>query len=205
MRESLTIFSGVLHQVNLTSTTPYALTLAMGGTNAFPTWFDEYRPGARSEAMMRLDQLARDAYDNQDSIKSAGGNDWNRIETHSTGAPLCIAGEQSLTEVSHGERFILVRIIRPQERNPAHRRALQHVMANQDGTLAHSFLSYVVRSVNEEGELVVEPKGPAHLSDRVRHNLGILDLGWRILNDFLALRGAAPLENPRWVRRGLHD
>lgn len=182
----------------LSSSTPYAIESIINSTNGFPVVFDEYRPGARTHTLERLEQLARDAYDGTPSAKSAGGDRWNEIAYIRTEAPIVIAGEQSITEVSHAERMILVQIVRPKQRDPRHARALAFVRQGEDGTLAHSFLTHVVRSVQGDVQLAIEPEGPSGLPDRVRYNLGVLDLGWRILNDFLSDRGAAPLEDPDW-------
>lgn len=182
----------------LSSSTPWAVEAYIGSTNAFPVVFDEYRPGARSEAMLRLEQLARDAYNGIESSKSSGGDTWNVAQNIRTDAPIVIAGEQSITETSHAERMILVRIIRPEVRDSRHRRALDFVQDTDDGTLAHDYLTYVVRTVQEYGSLKVRPAGPEHLADRVRYNIGVLELGWRLLNDFLALKGQAPLSDPDW-------
>jgi hypothetical protein len=181
----------------LSSSTPWAVEAFIGSTNAFPVVFDEYRPGARSEAMVRLEQLARDAYNGYESSKSSGGDSWNVAQNTRTDAPLCIAGEQSITETSHAERMILVNILRPKQRDPKHQRALDFI-ASADGTLAHDYLTFVVRTVAEKPSLLVRPAGAPTLPDRVRFNLGVLELGWRLLNDFLALKGAAPLDAPDW-------
>jgi len=52
--------------------------------------------------------------------------------------------------------------------------------------------------VQEYGTLQVRPGGPSSLPDRVRYNIGVLDLGWRLLNDFLTLKGQSPLSDPDW-------
>ena len=182
----------------LTSSTPYAVESLVNATNGFPVVFDEYRPGARSATLERLEKLARDAYDGNPSAKSMGGDRWNEIAYIRTEAPIVIAGEQSITETSHAERMILVEVRRPKVRDPKHERALRFVQQSEDGTLAYSFLSFVCRSVAEGGTLTVVPSGPNTLPDRVRYNIGVLDLGWRILNDFLSLRGADPLDDPDW-------
>lgn len=182
----------------LTSSTPYAVESLVNATNGFPVVFDEYRPGARTATLERLEQLARDAYDGNPSAKSMGGDRWNEIAYIRTEAPIVIAGEQSITETSHAERMILVDVVRPKVRDPRHERALRFVQDGEDGTLAYSFLSFVCRSILEDGVVKVTPSGPVDLPDRVRYNLGVLDLGWRILNDFLAMRGAAGLDAPDW-------
>lgn len=182
----------------LSSSTPYAVESIINSTNGFPVVFDEYRPGARDASLLRLEQLARDAYDGTSSAKSAGGDKWNEIAYIRTMAPIVIAGEQSITETSHAERMILVQVVRPTVRDPQHQRALDFVKATDDGSLAWSFLSHVVRSVQDSDRLSVTPQGAPELPDRVRYNLGVLDLGWRILNDFLGERGASPLSAPDW-------
>jgi hypothetical protein len=182
----------------LSSSTPYAVESLVNSTNGFPVVFDEYRPGARTATLERLEQLARDAYDGQPSAKSAGGDRWNEIAYIRTDAPIVIAGEQSITETSHAERMILVQVRRPGVRSAAHQRALEYIRSAAEGGLAFSYLSFVVRQAQEGGRLHYPPVGDSSLPDRVRYNLGVLDLGWRLLNDFLSLKGSAPLEDPDW-------
>jgi hypothetical protein len=182
----------------LSSSTPYAVESIINSTNGFPVVFDEYRPGARDASLLRLEQLARDAYDGQPSAKSAGGDKWNELAYIRTMAPIVIAGEQSITETSHAERMILVHIVRPKERDPRSMRALQYVKKHQNGTLANAFLRSVVDSAASMDRVVIQPKGPSHLPDRVRYNLGVLDFGWRVLDDFIGLFGSEPLGKPDW-------
>lgn len=178
----------------LTSTTPFAVEAVIHNTNAFPVVFDEYRAGGRDESLRKLEQLARDAYNGQPSAKSAGGDRWNEIAEIRTMAPIVIAGEQSFEEKSHAERMIFVRVPRPDERNPKHTRALDFVQRNQDGELAHAFLSWAVRMMQEDSTPIEIPAAP----NRMTYNLGVLDLGWRILNDFLSFHGAGQLDDPDW-------
>lgn len=182
----------------LSSSTPYAVESIIHSSNGFPVVFDEYRPGARSQTLERLEQLARDAYDGTPSLKSAGGDSWNKIAEIRTMAPIVIAGEQSITETSHLERMILVHVTRPEVRDPAHLRALQYVRTQTDSGLSHAFMRYVVASLHADATLTYPPVGPDSLPDRVRNNLGVLDLGWRILNGFLASKGVDQLSDPDW-------
>lgn len=178
----------------LSSTTPFAVEAVIHNTNAFPVVFDEYRAGGRDESLRKLEQLARDAYNGQPSAKSAGGDRWNEVVEIRTMAPIVIAGEQSFEEKSHAERMVFVNVPRPVERNDKHLRALKFVQASQDGTLAHAFMSWAVRAMQEDDMPVEIPSAP----DRMSYNLAVLDLGWRILNDFLAAHGAGQLDDPDW-------
>lgn len=184
--------------LTLTSSTPFAVEALVNASNAFPVVFDEYRPGGRSHTLERLEQLARDAYDGQPSMKSKGGDRWNEMATIRTHAPIVIAGEQSITETSHAERMVLVHVRRPSVRDDKHARALAALTRFGTGGLARAFMRYVVATVRDDPNLVLTPVGPASLPDRVRYNLGVLDLGWRILNDFLSAHGGDPLEDPDW-------
>ena len=182
----------------LSSSTPWAVEAFIGSTNAFPVVFDEYRPGARSQTLERLEQLARDAYNGYQSSKSSGGDTWNVGQDIRTDAPIAIVGEQSITETSHAERMVLVRILRPKRRDPQQQRALEFINSADNGTLAHDYLTFAVKTVQEKQNIAVRLSGPEDLPERVRFNLGVLDAGWRLLNDFLALKGRAPLSNPDW-------
>lgn len=182
----------------LSSSTPYGVESFIHSSNGFPVIFDEYRPGARPATLERLDQLARDAYDGTASVKSSGGDTWNKVSKIRTMAPIVIAGEMSLTETSHLERMILVHVKRPDIRNPTHVRALDYVRSQTDSGLSYAFMKFVVASLQADPELHHPPVGPDTLPDRVRYNLGVLDLGWRILGEFLASKGAPPLGEPDW-------
>lgn len=179
----------------LTGTTPFGIEALIHNTNAFPVVFDEYRGGARNEAMTRLQQLVRDAYNGSPSVKSKGGDRWNELAETRTMAPLVIAGEQSFEEKSHGERMVIVNVPRPKGGRDANEVKAYHIVRqHMDGELAYSYMRWVVAEMQEHDMPVSVPEA----DDRMSYNLGVLDLGWRALNDYLGRCGLPPMEDPDW-------
>ena len=163
----------------LTSTTPFAVEAVVHTTNAFPVIFDEYRSGARPESLARLDQLARDAYTMTPSRK-AGGDNWETIREIRTAAPIVIIGEQSMVEVSHIERMILVRITRT-EHTEENRQALETLktLLSDGSVLASSYLNWLMLRTASEGHAIPDP--PA---SRIDYNLAVLHYGWSLLQRY---------------------
>ena len=183
---------------NLTGTTRFAMLGQIGATNAFPVVFDEYRPGARTATLSELNQLLRDAYTGQPSMKGGSGDAWNRVQAFDTHAPIVVAGEDAFSETSHTDRMILVRM--PPGAKPAG--ALERVQgwAPHSG-LAYSYLSWLVkRAFPGEWRVVVSAEGPDDLNDRQRYNLGVLRVGWYLLQAFCEDHGASGLwpDEPDW-------
>ncbi len=93
---------------NLTATTPYAIDSFVASTNAFPVWFDEYRPGGRKDTIERLNQVLRDAYTRQPSFKGGASSNLSELRSVVPAAPLIVSGEDVFSETSHLERSIVV-------------------------------------------------------------------------------------------------
>jgi hypothetical protein len=93
---------------NLTATTPYAIDSFVASTNAFPVWFDEYRPGGRKDTIERLNQILRDAYTRQPSFKGGASTNLSELRSIVPSAPLIISGEDIFSETSHIERSVVV-------------------------------------------------------------------------------------------------
>jgi len=171
-------FSGSDITTNLTSTTPYAVTAFFASANAIPVWFDEYRPGAREDAKNQLDQLLRDSYTGQPSYK--GGMTDNKAEVTEipTVVPVLVTGEESFIETSHTDRMVLLRMTK-EGRGP---------IAKPSGGYARTYLEWLLTGGKDNDPFIerinVQPAGDASLNDRQRINLGVLDLGWRLLSDF---------------------
>ena len=196
---TLRAFSGSAIQSTLTSTTRFALIAFMQSTNAFPVWFDEYRPGARNATLQELQQLLRDSYDSQTSYKGGAGDTWNQVESYQTVAPIVVSGEDSFSETSHMERMIVVQLPL-QGRNPG---ALAEVNAGTATSgLAHDYLRWLLADMHRndyDGSLITPtPAGPEHLNPRQRANLGILQLGWAMLDDYISDQGGYRLGDPDW-------
>jgi len=170
-------FGGSDLTLNLTSTTPYAVTALMSSTNAVPVWFDEYRPGARHDAKLVLDQLIRDAYTGQRSARGqVKGNDLVLVETP-TLVPLVVTGEDSFTETSHTDRMVSLRLSKA-TKGRLIPESYTSVMADYLGWLHRTGATTYVPFLTYRDDL-------AHLNDRQRENIAVLDYGWKLLGAYL--------------------
>lgn len=190
------VFSGSHMMSTLTGTTRFAVLAQLQSTNAFPVWFDEYRPGARSTTLQELNQLLRDAYSGQASLKGGAGETWNEVTEFRTTAPIIVSGEDNFHETSHLERMILVHLPREGKR--------PDVLASlpEEGTtsfVAHSYLSWLLLQLDRWGVPEVTPAGPEDWNERQRYNLGVLNLGWSLLNGWLHDGGYDHLGDPDWT------
>lgn len=175
-------FSGSHMMSTLTGTTRFGLLAAMGSTNGFPIWFDEYRPGARNTTIQEFNQLARDLYAGQGSKKSAGGDNWNEVREYATCAPTIVSGEDSFTEVSHLERMIYIHL--PKDgKGP-----LDGLTNRAPSLIGRPYLEFLHEWL-KTNEIRVVPEGPDTWNDRQRYNLGVLRLGQQLLDDYLEFLG----------------
>ena len=177
----LSAFSGADISTNLTSTTKHALAAFLNSTNAFPVWFDEYRPGARKDTQMALEQLLRDAYTGQISAKGGLGEHWSEVSAMRTDAPIIVSGEDAFTETSHTERMVNL-FLPHQGKNPD---ALSSVAGWGPTGLPRAYLEWLSRRLTAgDIYLVPEPFGPEALPPRQRDNLGTVQFGWSLLQEF---------------------
>lgn len=188
-------FTGTSIANNLTSTTRHAIFSFAGASNAFPVWFDEYRPGARVDAIQTLNQVLRDAYTGQASSKGGMGENWAEVVSVAAIAPMIVSGEDAFSETSHTERMVLVSL--PLDgKNPE---ALARVKDWGDSGFAHAYLTWLHEGLRD-GTLpavVNGEAGPEDLPGRQRLNLGVLEMGWALLNAFLRPHGY-DLGEPDW-------
>lgn len=201
-------FTGTEIQSNLTSTTRHAIFAYAGCTNAFPVWFDEYRPGARKDALETIDQVLRDAYTRQGSAKGGMRERWAEVVQVRAEAPMIVSGEDTFSETSHIERMVLVPLPR-EGRSPEALSALR----GRSG-LPHRYLTWLHDSLvaGDLPEIVNYELGPEDLQPRQRYNFGALDLGWRVLGQFSQEVLGTELPEPDWSRvenrsreAGAHD
>ncbi len=190
--------SGSSIAVNLTNTTRHSLFAFGGATNAFPTWFDEYRPGARKDALETLDQILRDAYTGQKSSKGGMGDHWAEVVSVPMHTPMIVSGEDAFHETSHVERMVQVHL--PLEgKNPE---ALTQVRSWGHTGLPHAFLSWLQRNL-ETGTLrslapIYNSAVYGELRPRQQTNMAVLTLGWELLNDFIMEHGGEHLGAPNF-------
>lgn len=186
-------FSGAEITTNLTSTTKHALSAFMASTNAFPVWFDEYRPGARKDTQMALDQLLRDAYTAQVSAKGGLGERWSEVAAMETHAPVIVSGEDTFTETSHTERMVNLPLP-SRGKNPD---VLRDVSGWGPTGLPLAYLTWLSAQLRE-GALSLDPQpfGDEALPTRQRMNLGTVRFGFDLLDRFCQAYGLAPLGPP---------
>lgn len=165
----------------ITSTTPFALTAMVGGTNAIPVWVDEYRAGARKETKIALDQIIRDAWDGSSgykgTVRDGGGLE---LATYTARAPLLITGEDGFSETSHAERMVIVPIPR-EGKNPD---ALAAVREVPHAGLGRAYLRWLV-SLLRTDEL---PRWP-DVDNRHGQAMAVVRWGWELLHQFAAESG----------------
>jgi hypothetical protein len=192
VRETLRHFTATEITANLTGTTKFAVLAYMGCSNGFPVWFDEYRPGARKETLAEFNQLLRDAYTGQASIKGGMSDSWASVREVAVVAPMIVSGEDAFHETSHTERMILVHL--PKEgRNTE---AMPQVIEAATTGFPAQYLDWVRRL----DPPTIVPEGPETLPLRSRYNLGVLRAGWNLLHAFLAEHGLDDLlpAEPDW-------
>lgn len=178
----LTLFSGSNMMSTLTGTTRFALLAQLQSTNGFPVWFDEYRPGARSTTLQELNQLLRDAYTSQVSLKGGASDKWNEVSTFQTHAPIIVSGEDSFHEKSHLDRMVVVNLT-SKGKNP---RALAALPDVKESAVAPHYLGWLLGLLDDGWLPSPVAVGPEHWNDRQRWNLGVLQLGWDLLSEWCA-------------------
>lgn len=176
--ESLRTMSGVTFVTNLTSTTPYALTLTMGSTNSFPTWFDEYRPGAGKSTTSMMNQLLRDAYNAAPSRRGGMGADKSKVTIINTNNPLLVSGEDFADEQSHRDRLIKVFI-------PVEGRGVLPVWDELDEAFGADYLLWLTESVINKPPAVHSATSEDGISSRPAYNVGVIRAGWNLLQKYV--------------------
>lgn len=179
----LRAFTSSMIESNLTSTTPYSVASFAEATNGVPVWFDEFRPGARADTIERLRQILRDAYTSQKSSRGGTREHWAQVASQAASAPIIVSGEDAFFETSHTDRMVLLTMPRA-GRNPE---ALNAVRTWEFDGLAHAYLTWLVEGIRAGSigaSLANYEWGPTGMHPRVRLNLGVLHLGWMLLDQF---------------------
>ncbi len=162
----------------LTGTTAYAVTALLAGSNGVPVWFDEYRPGARKDAKLALDQGIRDAWTSQSTVKGGLHENVNRLTSLPASAPLIVSGEDLLQEQSHVERSQVVNLTRAGRNDDA----LRAVLETPTAGLGYAYLSWLVHKAQSEYGL--ELRRMPVTRDRQEVGAHILRQGWGLLSEF---------------------
>ena len=160
----------------LTGTTPHALQSYVGSTNAFPIWIDEYRPGARIEAKLALDQIIRDSWDGSSTIKGGMSENRMQIKQLPARAPLVVTGEDSFSETSHSERMVMI----PMEKDGRNPKALMTVQGMKVNGFGHAYLEWLLDSMRA-GTIPAAPNIP----DRKSQGRAVAEWGYELLTQFV--------------------
>jgi hypothetical protein len=192
----LPAFTGSHITCNLTNTTNHSLFSFVGSSNAFPVHFDEYRPGARRDTLRCLEQILRDAYTSQASAKGGMGEVWSEVVSVSPCAPIIVSGEDAFSETSHTERMILLGLPL-QGKNPT---VLKEIQGWKNNGLPYAYLTFLEDGLRNGWlpQIMNYQHGDYALPNRQRTNMGVLDLGWSILNSFVVANGGGALGNPNF-------
>jgi hypothetical protein len=179
----LRVFTGTEMTTNLTSTTPYGVQTYYALSNAFPVWFDEYRPGANKNALSVLNQLMRDGYTGQPSVRGGMTADLSKVTALQTDSPIIVTGEDVADETSHRERMVRL-YLDPKQRG--YLGTLEDSQASLLWDYLHFLTGHNAAGRNYvEQPPEVEPYGPTSLNDRQRWNLGIIREGYDLFRVFV--------------------
>jgi hypothetical protein len=159
----------------LTGSTAHAILSYASSTNALPIWFDEYRPGARIEAKLALEQVVRDAFDGSSTIKGGMYESRMKIKAMPACAPMIVSGEDAFSETSHVERMVMVSM--PKEGKNV--KAWKSCNTSRTGGLGYSYLTWSLEQIHTN-QLPTLP----HLPDRGEHSLAVAEWGYNLLSTF---------------------
>lgn len=189
----LRLFTGSLITTNLTGTTRYGIEALVASTNAFPVWVDEYRPGARQDTAMAFQQILRDAYTAQGSVRGGSAESWAAVSSTPVIAPIVVTGESAFEETSHLERMVNVNLPK-KGRNPDALAAVRALSQEVGGAFAFTYLLWLYRNL----DFLPAPRDwpDSRLSPRQAVNLGRVEWGWDILDRFVQEAGGDPLGAP---------
>jgi len=165
--------------LTLTGTTPHAVQTYASAANGVPVWFDEYRHGARIDARTALDQVLRDAWTGQASVK--GGMDranYARLSQLPARAPIIVSGEDMWQETSHVDRMQIVQVTRG-GRDP---RALDALRRSERAGFGRAYLGWLVDRY-WDGTLPALRLDAG--MDRQASGRAVLRWGWSLLRGFL--------------------
>jgi len=165
----------VTNPTTLTGTTAHAVHSYAGSTNAIPMWFDEYRPGARPEAKLALDQVIRDAWDGSATIKGGLSENRMHIKKLPARAPIAVTGEDTFSETAHAERMVMV----PMPSKGRDEVALGRVVSLSHEGFGNAYLSWLLYLIRL-GELPAPPAIP----DRQRQARAVAEWGYSLLRQF---------------------
>ncbi len=159
----------------LTGATPHGLQSYVGATNCIPIWIDEYRPGARLEAKLALDQIIRDAWDGSATIKGGMHENRMRIQKLPARAPLVVTGEDTFSETSHAERMLMIDL----PKNGRNANTLTEIRSLKSPAFGRAYLLWLLDLIRHSAVPAV-PNVP----DRKQQARAVGLWGYRLLDQF---------------------
>ena len=175
VREVLDAFGFASSPVTLTASTPHAVMSSVAATNAVPTWFDEYRPGARQDSKMALDQAIRDAWDSSASMKGGLSSNLQAITFLPASAPIVVTGEDAFEETSHAERMVIV----PIPKDGRNAEVLVALRSLDRTGFGRAYLSWLVHAYGSD-----TIPAPPVLPDRMAQSAAVPKWGYDLLQQF---------------------
>ncbi len=172
VREVMRTLWGLNEEHNLSSTTPFGIRSMVAGTNALPLWFDEYRYGARKDALEMMNQTLRDAWSASASSRGGIGDNMQRLHTTRVIAPIVVSGEESLEERSHIDRVVAISLSNDDKR-PESLAALQATRGDGAGRIGYTYIDWFIYQLTID-QLYI----PAPEHDRQDQADSVLRWGW---------------------------
>ncbi len=183
--------------------TPYTISANCSSTNALPVWYDEYRGSTfgRDDTRHAIQQALRDAFDGASTEKGGAGADHMGITSLPVCAPLIVSGEDSLTEVSHIERAVIVNI----PKDGRSKNALAALRAQDESTGVHEVYQQGIGRAYLEWLLEVRADPdrrwwllPPDCFDRATFGREVAEWGYRLLCTFVLERSGPDYDMPKY-------
>lgn len=178
VRELMRTLWGLNEEHNLSSTTPFGIRSMVAGTNALPLWFDEYRHGARKDALEMMNQTLRDAWTASASSRGGVGDNLQRLHTTRVSAPIIVSGEESLEERSHIDRVVALSLSEDDKNRDA-LVGLQKARGAGAGRIGHAYIRWFMWKMATDQLYLPEPK-----QDRQDQADSVLEWGWFMWTSF---------------------
>jgi hypothetical protein len=150
----------------------------VAGTNALPLWFDEYRHGARKDALEMMNQTLRDAWTASASSRGGVGDNMQRLHTTTVSAPIIVSGEESLEERSHIDRVVALSLSE-EDKNPEALVALQKARGDGAGRIGYAYIDWFMWKMGRDELYLPEPK-----QNRQDQADSVLEWGWFMWREF---------------------
>jgi hypothetical protein len=170
--------------LGLNGTTPYGVYSAVSSTNAWPFWFEEYRPGCRQDAKDAVDQALRDAWEAGATARGGTtGTPSSALATPRTTAPIVITGEDTFSGTAHLQRILLVNMPKDGKNEPA-----LTVVEASSCQLRDVFSAFLGWALEQRADLDASPFHTfdtlPNIHDRPAHGRACARWGYDLLRSF---------------------